>query len=75
MQQKVLMRQGIDFLQFCPHPAQLPFIAGRETFTQRACLCGTGSGKTKVGCYEDLAWAFLYPGSVGYIFDPSYPMI
>jgi hypothetical protein len=75
MQQKVLMRQGFDFLRFCPHPAQLPFIAGRECFTQRACLCGTGSGKTKVGCYEDLAWALLYPGSVGYIFEPSYPMI
>ncbi len=75
MQQKVLMRQGVDFLRFCPHPAQLPFIAGRESFTQRACLCGTGSGKTKVGCYEDLAWALSYPGSVGYIFEPSFPMI
>jgi hypothetical protein len=75
MQQKSLMRPGVDFLRFCPHPAQLSFIAGRESFTQRACLCGTGSGKTKVGCYEDLAWALMYPGSVGYIFEPSYPMI
>ncbi len=53
----------------------MPFMAGREVWTQRACLCGTGSGKTKVGCFEDLAWALRYPGSVGYIFEPSYPMI
>jgi hypothetical protein len=33
-----------------------------------------GSGKTKVGCYEDLAWALSYPGSVGYIFEPSHPI-
>ena len=69
------MHLGRDFLKFCPHSPQMQFIAGRNVWTQRACLCGTGSGKTKVGCYEDLAWALLYPGSVGYIFEPSYPMI
>ncbi len=70
-----LMHLGRDFLRFVPHPAQVPFIAGRDLYTQRACLCGTGSGKTKVGSYECLVWALKYPGSVGYIFEPSYPMI
>ncbi len=70
-----LMRVGSDYLRFCANVAQVPFIAGRQIYTQRACLCGTGSGKTKVGAYEDLYWARRYPESVGYIFEPSYPMI
>jgi hypothetical protein len=75
MKKRASMQQGLDFLKFYPHLSQIPFIAGRGVWTQRACLCGTGSGKTKIGCYEDLAWALEYPGSVGYIFEPSYPMI
>lgn len=42
---------------------------------QRACLCGTGAGKTLCGLREDIRWAQTYPGSVGYIFDPTYGMI
>jgi hypothetical protein len=38
-------------------------------------LCGTGAGKTICGCYEDIRWAQAYPGSVGYIFEPNFPMI
>jgi hypothetical protein len=75
MQPHLQMIAGHDFLRFAPHPAQVPFLAGRDMYSQRACLCGTGSGKTKVGCYEDLVWALKYPGSVGYIFEPTYPMI
>ena len=42
---------------------------------QRAIIAGTGSGKTIAGTVEDICWAKHYPGSVGYIFAPSYPMI
>jgi hypothetical protein len=54
---------------------QLDFHAGRGIYSQRSCLCGTGAGKTKAGLVEDVAWALEYPGSVGFIFEPSYPMI
>ncbi len=73
--QKLPLKQGVDFLRYMPHPAQLAFHVGRGLYAQRACLCGTGSGKTKAGVAEDLRWALDYPGSVGYIFEPSYPMI
>jgi hypothetical protein len=73
--QKLRLRRGIDFLKFIPHPAQNDFLAGRHIFTQRACSCGTGSGKTKVGIAEDIYWALHYPGSVGFIFEPNYPMM
>jgi hypothetical protein len=33
------------------------------------------SGKTEAGVFEDLAWSLENPGSVGYIFEPSYPMV
>jgi|LSQX01.2.fsa_nt_gb hypothetical protein len=66
---------GVDFFRYCPHPAQLVFHAGKGVYSQRACLCGTGSGKTKCGLAEDVRWALDYPGSVGFIFEPSYPMM
>lgn len=62
-------------LNYLPHLAQLDFHAGIEIYSQRSCLCGTGAGKTKAGLFEDIRWALAYPGSVGYIFEPSYPMM
>jgi hypothetical protein len=44
-------------------------------YTQRGVSCGTGAGKTLSGLFEDIRWALAYPGSVGYIFEPSYPMM
>ena len=73
--EKLNLTPGADFLRYCPHPAQLPFHAGKGIYSQRACLCGTGSGKTKAGLAEDARWALDYPGSVGFIFEPSYPMM
>jgi hypothetical protein len=62
-------------IRYLPHPAQLNFHAGKGIYSQRACLCGTGAGKTKAGLFEDIRWAIDHPGSVGYIFEPSYPMM
>ena len=64
-----------NFMQYCPHREQLKFHAGMSIYSQRAVLCGTGAGKTLAGLYEDIRWARDYPGSVGYIFGPTYPMI
>ncbi len=72
---KSQMIAGIDFLTYFPNPAQVPFHAGGGIYSQRACSCGTGSGKTKAGLAEDVFWALTYPGSVGYIFEPSFPMM
>jgi phage terminase large subunit-like protein len=44
-------------------------------YSQRAVLAGTGAGKTICGLYEDIRWALAYPGSVGFIFEPNFPMI
>lgn len=72
---KLNLRPGVDFLRYCPHTKQVPFHAGKGVYAQRANSCGTGSGKTKCGIGEDIRWALEYPGSVGYIFEPSYPMM
>ena len=73
--EKLNLRQGIDCFCYVPHAAQVSFHCGRYYYAQRACSCGTGSGKTKCGLAEDIHWALEYPGSVGYIFEPSYPMM
>jgi hypothetical protein len=65
----------VNYLQYVPHKEQLKFHAGMGVYSQRAALCGTGAGKTLCGLYEDIRWALAYPGSVGYIFEPTYPMI
>lgn len=65
----------LNCLQYVPHKEQLKFHAGMGIYSQRAALCGTGAGKTLCGLYEDVRWALTYPGSVGYIFEPTYPMI
>jgi hypothetical protein len=62
-------------MQYCPHKEQLKFHAGMGIWPQRACSCGTAAGKTLCGLYEDVRWALAYPGSVGYIFEPTYGMV
>jgi hypothetical protein len=37
--------------------------------------CGTGAGKTICGLAEDLSWALNNEGIIGYIFEPSFPMV
>ncbi len=74
MKQKVPLERD-SFFRYAAHPAQTFFHAGKGIYSQRACLCGTGSGKTKAGLAEDIRWTFDYPGSVGYIYEPSYPMM
>jgi hypothetical protein len=73
--EKPMKNRLLECFCYAPHPAQLDFHAGRGIFSQRACLCGTGAGKTKAGLFEDIRWALDYPGSVGYIFEPSFPMM
>ncbi len=73
--QRARLISGIDYLRFCPHPQQLKFLRATGVFSQVAALCGTAAGKTKVGLAADVSRALKYPGSVGFIFEPSYPMI
>lgn len=65
----------LKFMQYCPHKEQLKFHAGMGVYSQRALSCGTGAGKTLSGLFEDIRWARAYPGSVGFIFSPTYPMM
>jgi hypothetical protein len=60
---------------YVPQPKQLEFHAGAGIWRFRAAICGTGAGKTIAGCAEAIRWAEAYPYSVGYIFEPSYPMV
>jgi hypothetical protein len=66
---------GHNFLLYCPHTKQKEFHGGKDVYSQRGVSCGTGAGKTLCGLFEDVRWALDYPGSVGYIFEPSYPMM
>lgn len=66
---------GKNSLLYCPTPKQFGFHAGRGVYYERAALCGGGAGKTICGLAEDIGWALDYPGSVGVITEPSYPMV
>jgi len=54
---------------------QLQFHAARNIYRFRSVICGTGGGKTVCGLAEGISWAKKYPGSVGYVFEPSFPMV
>ena len=54
---------------------QLEFHAARDIYRFRAAICGTGAGKTICGLAEAITWAKLYPGSIGWIFEPTFPMV
>ncbi|MHA2475329.1 MAG: hypothetical protein ACXAES_19090 [Promethearchaeota archaeon] len=66
---------GKNSLLYCPTPKQFEFHAGRGVYYERAVLCGGGAGKTICGLFEDIRWTLDFPGSVGIITEPSYPMI
>lgn len=66
---------GKNSLLYCPTPKQFAFHAGRDIYYERAAICGGGAGKTICGSFEDIRWALDFPGSVGIITEPSYPMI
>jgi phage terminase large subunit-like protein len=62
-------------IRYFPHEAQLPFHNDRYKVLHRAIIAGTGSGKTEAGVFEDISWCIDNPGIVGYVFEPSYPMV
>jgi len=62
-------------INYIPHEAQLPFHNDRYKVLHRAIIAGTGSGKTEAGVFEDLSWCLENWGIVGYVFEPSYPMV
>jgi phage terminase large subunit-like protein len=62
-------------INYDPHPAQQPFHEQREWWLWRALIGGTASGKTEAGAAEALYWAILYPGSIGAMYEPNYPML
>ena len=66
---------GKNSLLYCPTLKQFQFHAGRDIYFERAALCGGGAGKTLSGLFECVRWALDYPGSVGVITEPSYPMV
>ena len=62
-------------LPYSPHRGQEKFHWDRFEVPYRALLGGTGSGKTLAGVAEDLYWSIKHPGIVGYIFEPTFPMV
>ena len=62
-------------INYVAHKGQDPFHRDRYYVTHRALIAGTGSGKTMAGVYEDLRWALQFPGSTGFIFEPTYRMV
>lgn len=55
-------------------PNQLEFHQGRHKTTFRLCICGQRAGKTYSNFGECMYWAMTYPGSVGWIGEPDFPM-
>lgn len=62
-------------LQYEPHPKQASFHQGRYDHRYRAVFAGVGSGKTLCGLAEGIQWSLENPGSVGYVFEPTYKMV
>lgn len=62
-------------IRFRPFKQQMSFHYDRFKYRYRAIFAGTGSGKTAQGVYEAVWWALKNPGSIGLIFEPTYPMI
>ena len=67
---------NVDYrpINYIAHEGQDAFHRARYYITHRALIAGTGSGKTMAGVYEDLRWALQFPGSTGFIFEPTYRM-
>lgn len=70
-----MSRKTVWRLNYRPHKGQQPFHRDRYRVTHRGIIAGTGSGKTWAGVAEDIYWCIRHPGIVGYVFEPSYPMV
>lgn len=57
------------------HEGQHDFHDDVLKVRHRGLIGGTGSGKTDAGAVETIVWVLEYPGSIGAIFEPSYPMV
>ncbi len=62
-------------IPYRPHEGQLRFHKERYKYKYRLLCGGTGSGKTFAGISEDLYWLLVHAGIVGYVFEPTYPMV
>jgi len=62
-------------LKYEPHSKQALFHQGRYRYRYRAVFAGVGGGKTLCGLAEGLLWSMENPGSVGYVFEPTYRMV
>jgi len=63
-------------IPYIPHEKQRPFHEDRYKYRFRLISGGTGSGKTIAGVWEMLSYLLDdNPGSVGYIFEPTYGMV
>lgn len=62
-------------IPYMPHPKQRAFHNDRYKVKFRLISGGTGSGKTIAGVFEILSWLLENPGCVGYIFEPTIPMV
>lgn len=65
----------LKYLLFPDTPDQARFHADAYRVRNRLVSCGTGAGKTKAGAMEDISWALENPGSVGYVYMPTYRLI
>jgi len=71
-----MSQQAEVILRYYPNAGKQPeFHADRYKVPYRACFCGTGSGKTIAGVFEDVSWCLENDGIVGYVFEPTYKMV
>lgn len=56
-------------------PNQWDFHQARHKYDYRICICGQRAGKTIANVGEGVTWAHKYPGSVGWLGEPNYPMV
>jgi len=66
------MKMPEVFINYYPHPKQLPFHEDRYEVKYRGLIAGTGAGKSKAGAKEALDWAWENPGSIGLIAAPAF---
>lgn len=62
-------------VNYQPFTEQIAFHKDRTKYFARLISAGTGGGKTYAGGYEAFIWAWKYPGSVGYAFEPTFKMV
>ena len=62
-------------VKYTPFPKQREFHRDRTKYFTRLISAATGGGKTYAGAFESWVWAWKYPGSVGYAFEPTFKMV